>query len=180
MADIDYNLLPVFEALFEERRVGKAASRLNVTQSAVSQALGRLRHALNDQLFLRSPHGLVPTARAMEIAPLLHDTLARWREACRPSGFDPASSAREFRIVAGNYVGEILLPPIIAALRERSETLRLRVWNMSSQRGLVLNASCVSPMYGWRGATIRRPNHFARSRRCSRCLASKWTRARGR
>jgi DNA-binding transcriptional LysR family regulator len=103
MADIDYNLLPVFEALFEERRVGKAASRLNVTQSAVSQALGRLRHALNDQLFLRSPHGLVPTARAMEIAPLLHDTLARWREACRPSGFDPASSAREFRIVWARF-----------------------------------------------------------------------------
>jgi DNA-binding transcriptional LysR family regulator len=135
MADIDYNLLPVFEALFEERRVGRAALRLNVTQSAVSQALGRLRHALGDQLFLRSAEGLVPTARAMALAPLLHDTLARWRDACRPRRFEPAHSDREFRIVAGNYVGEALLPPILRSLQGHSDSVRLRVWNMSSQLG---------------------------------------------
>ena len=143
MCDLDFNLMPVFEALYEERRVGRAALRLGVTQSAVSQALGRLRHALNDQLFLRSAQGLVPTARARELAPLVRDVLARWREAARPGHFDPRLSSREFRIVVGSYVGELVLPDIIANLQKASDTVRLRVWNMSSHLGAFLTVFSV-------------------------------------
>ena len=135
MSDIDFNLMPVFEALYEERRVGRAAVRLGLTQSAVSQALGRLRHALNDQLFLRSSEGLVPTARAQQLAASMHALLSQWRDACRPPLFDPATSTREFRIVAGSYIGEMLLPPIIASLTHRAANIGLRVWNMSSNVG---------------------------------------------
>lgn len=135
MADIDFNLMPVFEALFEERRVGRAAMRLGLTQSAVSQSLGRLRHALHDQLFLRTPQGLVPTVRAQELAPLVQEALARWRAACRQGSFDPAVSTREFRLVIGGYIGEMLLPKIIEALQRQSDTVALRVWNMSSSLG---------------------------------------------
>lgn len=148
MSDIDFNLMPVFEAIFEERRVGRAALRLGITQSAVSQALGRLRHALNDQLFLRSAQGLVPTSRAQELAPLVRDVLARWREASRPVHFDPQASSREFRIVVSSYIGELVLPDIIANLQEESSTVRLRVWNMSSHLGEWLEAGLTDMAIG--------------------------------
>ena len=61
----DLNLLVLFEAVLEERHVGRAAERLNLSASAVSHGLGRLRRLLNDPLFLRTPKGVVPTARAI-------------------------------------------------------------------------------------------------------------------
>ena len=63
----DLNLLVLFEAVLEERHVGRAAARLNLSASAVSHGLGRLRQFLNDPLFLRTPKGVVPTARGMEL-----------------------------------------------------------------------------------------------------------------
>ena len=64
----DLNLLVLFEVVLDERHVGRAAERLSLTPSAVSHGLGRLRRLLNDPLFLRTPKGVVPTARAMELA----------------------------------------------------------------------------------------------------------------
>src|SRR5258708_7605348 len=69
MMEPDLNLLRVFDMLMEQRSVTRAAERLNLTQSAVSHALGRLRGVLDDPLFVRSPGGLPPTARAGGIAP---------------------------------------------------------------------------------------------------------------
>lgn len=61
---IDMNLLCVFDALFDERSVTRAAGRLSVTQPTVSGMLQRLRLAFSDQLFVRSSHGILPTPRA--------------------------------------------------------------------------------------------------------------------
>jgi hypothetical protein len=61
---IDMNLLCVFDALFDERSVTRAAGRLSVTQPTVSGMLQRLRLAFSDQLFIRSSHGILPTPRA--------------------------------------------------------------------------------------------------------------------
>jgi hypothetical protein len=63
MMDIDLNLLRVFEILYDERNVTRAAARLFLTQSAVSHALARLRDVLGDPLFMRIPSGLQPTER---------------------------------------------------------------------------------------------------------------------
>jgi DNA-binding transcriptional LysR family regulator len=64
----DLNLLVLFEAVLEELHVGRAAERLNLSASAVSHGLGRLRRLLNDPLFLKTPKGVVPTERAKELA----------------------------------------------------------------------------------------------------------------
>ena len=64
----DLNLLVLFEAVLAERHVACAAARLSLSPSAVSHSLGRLRRLLNDPLFLRNPKGMVPTARALEVA----------------------------------------------------------------------------------------------------------------
>src|SRR5215218_2768186 len=64
----DLNLLVLFEILMEERHAGRSAERLNLSPSAVSHGLGRLRKLLGDPLFLRTPKGVVPTARATELS----------------------------------------------------------------------------------------------------------------
>ena len=64
LARADLNLLVLFEAVFEELHVGRAAKRMHISASAVSHGLGRLRRLMQDPLFLRHPKGVVPTERA--------------------------------------------------------------------------------------------------------------------
>jgi DNA-binding transcriptional LysR family regulator len=68
LSAIDLNLLVVFDAIMRERSVTRAGQRLNLSQPAMSHALTRLRHILKDELFVRSPGGMLPTPRAEELA----------------------------------------------------------------------------------------------------------------
>lgn len=79
LARADLNLLVVFEALFADRHVGRAAKRLCLSQSATSHALGRLRELFNDPLFVRNPRGIEPTPRGRELAQPIADALAQIR-----------------------------------------------------------------------------------------------------
>ena len=83
-SSLDLNLLRVFDALIEERSVTRAGDRLGLSQSAISHALSRLRYVLRDELFLRSPDGMQPTARAAEIAPRLRQGLLQLQQALTP------------------------------------------------------------------------------------------------
>src|ERR1700755_3334344 len=99
LSRVDLNLLVVFDAVLVERHVARAAGRLNLTPSAVSHALGRLRNLLNDPLFLRTPKGVVPTARALELAAPIADVLARVRSVmATATPFDPSTSTRRVAI----------------------------------------------------------------------------------
>ncbi|RUV73059.1 MAG: LysR family transcriptional regulator [Mesorhizobium sp.] len=113
----DLNLLVLFEAVLEEGHVGRAADRLNLTASAVSHGLGRLRRLLNDPLFLRTPKGVVPTARATELAAPIADILARVRSVMATAApFDPATAMRRFAIGAPDGVSAVILRPLLAEL----------------------------------------------------------------
>lgn len=121
LARADLNLLSLFEVIFAERHVGRAAARLNLTASAVSHGLSRLRRLLNDPLFLRTPKGVVPTARAIALAEPIADVLARARKviaAAEP--FDPARSRRRFVIGAPDGVSPVFLSPLLARLLRRA------------------------------------------------------------
>lgn len=121
LARVDLNLLSLFEVIFAERHVGRAAARLNLTASAVSHALSRLRRLLNDPLFLRTPRGVVPTARAMALAEPIADVLTRARNvvaAAEP--FDPAKSKRRFVIASPDGVSPVFLSPLLARLLRRA------------------------------------------------------------
>ena len=72
----DLSLLPILEALIEERHVSRAALRLHRSQPAVSHALARLRDIFNDPLLVRGEGGLQPTARALQLAEPLAEALA--------------------------------------------------------------------------------------------------------
>jgi len=117
---LDLNLLRVFDALAEERSVTRAGARLGLTQSAVSHALNRLRHLLQDELFVRGPDGMRPTARAQEIAPRLRQGLHQLQLALTPSAFLPAATRRKFTIAASTYVGTLLMPGVMRRVRREA------------------------------------------------------------
>jgi len=116
---VDLNLLVLFQAVLEERHVGRAADRMSLTPSAVSHGLGRLRRLLNDPLFLKTPKGVVPTARAAQLSVPIGDLLARARSVISAAApFDPATSTRRFTIGAPDGASAVFLPPLLADLRQ--------------------------------------------------------------
>ena len=118
LSRVDLNLLVLFETVMEERHVGRSASRLNLSPSAVSHGLGRLRSLLGDPLFLRTPRGVVPTDRALNLAGPVADILARVRSVIAGAEpFDPARSGRRFVIGAPDGASAVFLPPLLATLR---------------------------------------------------------------
>ena len=126
LARVDLNLLVVFEAVLKERHVGQAAEKLNLSASAISHSLGRLRRLLNDPLFLRTPRGVVPTARATELAEPIADILARVRGVLATAEpFDPATSTRRFMIAAPDAVLAVLLPYLLAGLARLAPGINL-------------------------------------------------------
>lgn len=115
----DLNLLVLFEAVFLEGHVGRAADRLNLSPSAVSHGLGRLRRLLNDPVFLKTPKGVVPTDRAKMLAPSIADVLQRIRTVvAHAEPFDPAKSTRRFVVGAPDGVSAVFLQPLLAQFRD--------------------------------------------------------------
>lgn len=124
----DLNLLPVFMTLMEERSVTRAAERLGITQPALSNALTRLRQMLQDPLFIRERYGMQPTEKAEELAPVIKAALASLDEVVLgQQAFDPARANQLFTIAPNSYVEFVLLPAIVARLRELAPGIRLRL-----------------------------------------------------
>src|ERR1700753_940605 len=99
LREFDLNLLLVFNQLFQERRVQRVAETLKISQSGVSNALNRLRNLLNDELFVRTAHGMEPTSYAMELANPIAEALTRIQDALDfRTPFDPMTSTRQFTI----------------------------------------------------------------------------------
>ncbi len=128
VATLDLNLLRVFDAVLQSRSVTGAAGRLGLTQPAVSNALGRLRQAFGDALFLRTPQGMEPTPYARELAEPVRRALTLLESAlAHAPGFDPATSARSFRFYMSD-LGQIeFLPPLVERVRRVAPGVRLEV-----------------------------------------------------
>lgn len=143
----DLNLLVLFETVLAERHVGRAAGRLRLSPSAVSHGLGRLRRMLNDPLFLRTPRGVVPTARAEELAAPIAEILARVRSVVATAApFDPATSTRRFTIGAPDGVSAVFAPVLLAGLRQAAPGLDL------SLRQLLPTPGETATDRAWKGA----------------------------
>ena len=113
LAAVDLNLFVVFDAVMKERGVTRAAAKIGLTQPAVSNALARLRMHFGDPLFFRAGKAMVPTPRALELAPDVEAALVRLRGVLRRPEFDPRESAAVFRIATTDEV-ELLLFPLLA------------------------------------------------------------------
>ncbi|MFC5695791.1 LysR family transcriptional regulator [Pseudomonas sp. GCM10022186] len=124
---IDLNLLVILDALLAEQHVTRAAERLHLSQPAVSHALGRLRDLLGDPLLVRSGGSLVPTPRALELQRPLVETLARIQALLAPTGFDPTSTQRSFRLAMSDYGAACLLPSLTRMLRHEAPGIDLAI-----------------------------------------------------
>jgi DNA-binding transcriptional LysR family regulator len=128
LSALDLNLFVVLHAVLEERSATRAAKRLNVTQSAVSNALGRLRSALGDPLVVRSGRGLVATPRAAELAPIIAQAMGHLEAAIdRGNAFAPAESTRTFTIAAADNHQTSEAPRIAAAFAKALPRAALRM-----------------------------------------------------
>ncbi|HEX2890596.1 LysR family transcriptional regulator [Vineibacter terrae] len=118
---LDGSLLLVFRELSRTRRTTEAARRLGLTQSTVSHALARLRDLFDDPLFVRRPHGLEPTRRALELAPRI-DALIDMADAVmgHDGDFDPARSDRRFRIAAAEFVMALIGAKLAQAFAQQA------------------------------------------------------------
>ena len=122
---LDLNLLRVFDAVMEDRSVLRASQRICLSQSAVSHALARLREMLDDELFIRTPGGMQPTARAVTMAPLIRQAWKSLEAAIGTPKFEPASSERRFTIAVSDFVATVMVPTLFGLLKREAPLVEL-------------------------------------------------------
>ncbi len=110
---LDVTLLLVFEEAMASGKLSAAARRLGLTQSAISHAVRRLRDVFDDQLFIRTPHGVQPTPRALALRAPIGEALRLIGGAVRPASFDPARDERVFRVAASDYETALFAPLLL-------------------------------------------------------------------
>jgi DNA-binding transcriptional LysR family regulator len=139
---MDLNLLRVFDAVMTERHVGRAAVSIGRTQPAVSNALARLRAEFGDPLFVRSPTGVTPTARAEEIWRQVTPAIDIVRALGMRTHFVPSTTRETFRIACTDLESSLVLKPLVKALGETAPLANLAMYpggHESSQMLLARN-----------------------------------------
>lgn len=120
LTHLDLNLLVAFQLLMRTRSVTKAAGQLNITQSAMSRTLQRLREQLNDPLFLRGKDGLIPTNNAEMMATGIDKALADIEAVINLPEFDPAQSDDQFTMMISSFMSQLFLPKLFNRLHQRA------------------------------------------------------------
>src|SRR5258708_10083188 len=112
LRQVDLNLLITFAAIAEEKSVTAAASRLLLSQPAVSRALQRARAMFQDDLLVRSPSGFELTLRGRKILEELDSLLPKMEQLVIPNVFDPVRERSHFRISGPDNVCSVILPQL--------------------------------------------------------------------
>ena len=131
----DFNLLLVFHVVYQERNASVAATRMALSQPALSHKLNKLRHEFADPLFVRASRGLTPTPKAHELAPLVQRLISEMEafyEQCE--GRDFLARAERIHLYSTDYIEQTLLPRLLPRLREQAPNLQLITHNT---RGLL-------------------------------------------
>lgn len=125
---LDLTLLLVFLGLLRHRKAVRVAAELGLTQSAISQALKRLREVFGDDLFLRRPHGMEPTAVALALeAPIVTAVEALRGALGATLSFEAATATGEVKIAALDAQQAVLIPQLAARLRLQAPGVRLSI-----------------------------------------------------
>ena len=130
---LDLNLLRVFDAVMSEGSATRAADQLAMTQPAVSQALRRLRDALGEELFARTPRGLTPTPRAEWLWPQVRAALAGLRQAMAPGGYDPERDPMQWRLAMADATAALLAPGLVSTIEAARAAVNLRVLPLTTR-----------------------------------------------
>ncbi|WPC76897.1 LysR family transcriptional regulator [Vibrio porteresiae] len=125
--NLDLNLLKAFDALMDEGTVTHAAQRLSLTQPAVSAMLTRLRDYFNDPLFVRAQRGMIPTERALALAPPIKQVLTDINLLLQPVHFDPLTADMTYTIAATDYALKAVIVPLMSELKKQAPGIRVAV-----------------------------------------------------
>ena len=134
--NLDLNLLVALDAILQERHISRAAKRINLSQSAMSSALGRLREYFDDELFVPVGRQMTATPRAEGLAAPVRDLLLRIRATItnRPA-FDPSAARRTFHLAMSDYLCVVLLPALIRLVQQQAPGIVLDVSPTAADAG---------------------------------------------
>jgi DNA-binding transcriptional LysR family regulator len=126
--DLELTQIRLLEAIHETGNLSAAAQAIGLTQSAASHSLARLRKTCADPLFVRTSKGMRPTPYGEQFCSAARGALALLREgAMSGRSFSPASSTRIFSLYMSEAGQLLMLPPLLAYLREHAPGVRIRV-----------------------------------------------------
>lgn len=134
LSRIDLNLLVAFQVLMQEKNVTRTAERLFVSQPAMSKTLNRLRNLLDDELFVRSSHGLMPTPKALALEKPVNEVLSQLTElVVSQAEFDPASTAATISVATLGTSASVGMPMFIDRLRTSAPNIMLLSQNIDEK-----------------------------------------------
>lgn len=131
---VDFNLFELFEATYRLRNLTMAGHELGLSQPAMSRCLARLREAYGDQLFVRTPGGLVPTPLADDLFGSATVVLELIRRTLDTARFDASSSTRVFRLAMSDTAEQVFLPKLASLLRIKAPAVRIESQQLPTQQ----------------------------------------------
>lgn len=135
LRSVDLNLLVALDALLTEMHVTRAAERVGLSQPAMSNALGRLRHVFKDELLVRTSAGMQATPRALELTEPIRRILRSVERVFDGEGdFSPLTSTRMFTLRMSDVLGAMLLPHLYAVIEHVAPAIQLDIIHMPPQR----------------------------------------------
>lgn len=138
---MDLKLLAVFDEVYKTRSVSRAGENLDMAQSSISIALGRLRRHFGDPLFVRTSEGMQPTPHATALVAPIRQALELLRGITRQqAGFEPSKAHRTFRICMTDISHLVLLPALINRLRDIAPSINVEITHISAQTPRMLEA----------------------------------------
>jgi LysR family transcriptional regulator, nod-box dependent transcriptional activator len=145
---LDLNLLVALDALLAERSVSLAAERIFLSQSATSSALGRLREYFGDDLLIVTGRNMVLTTRAESLVEPVRAVLEQIRATISvPPPFDPATSDRKLRLMASDYLTEVLLATALRDVLARAPHMQFEIAPMADSLTEALERGAVDLLF---------------------------------
>ncbi len=134
MVNVDTKLLVIFVELLSKRNATYVAEKMHMTAPAVSHSLGRLREIFDDPLFIRVPHGLTPTPKALELGPKVREMLDLWAAINEGdiAAFEPAEATGTFNISFAGTLGDALFDRFLLRIKRLAPGLQVRLTESSS------------------------------------------------
>ncbi|RJF95674.1 LysR family transcriptional regulator [Noviherbaspirillum saxi] len=125
---LDLNLLVALDVLLSEQSITRAARKLNLSQSATSGVLARLREYFKDDLLIQVGRIMVRTVLAEQLSNPVRDVLLQIQSTIETKpGFDPARSTRHFRIAASDYSTCVILSRLVRRLGDDAPGISLEI-----------------------------------------------------
>lgn len=171
MRNGELNLVAIFDTIMTEGSMTKAAHRLALTQSAVSNAVARMRLLWKDPLFIRDGRGIKPSAKAQAMWLEIQGPLAAIRTSTAPAHFDPATSTQKFRLAVTDYISNALWPALRQHIEAHAQGISLYAvpytsqgaYQQLSENEIDLSIGALSPM----GAGIHLERMFSEGWMCA-------------